>query len=74
MSAPTRQWRSILGEPFWLTLAALLGLSVLTAVPVYAACALVWPDLTGTAATLIAVGCYLVAVPITWWLLRERRR
>lgn len=72
--APKRHWHAILPEPFWPTLAALLMIAALTAVPLYALCVLVWPNVSGSAATLMAVGCYVVAVPLTWWVLRSKQR
>jgi hypothetical protein len=74
------RWQSWLPEPFWWTLAALLCLSLLTMVPL-AIVVILLGDLvganvssvTGTGATLIFVGCYLVAIPVTWWLFRQRK-
>jgi len=63
--------RALLPEPFWPTLAALLMISVLTAIPFYAICALLWPNSTSV---WPAVGSYAVAIPVTWWLLREAEK
>ena len=69
-----RWWRAWLPEPFWWTLLALLGLAVLAAIPFWIVGALIWPNATGSAAHLIFAVGYVLAIPVTWWLLKERRR
>jgi hypothetical protein len=70
--APNQNWRSLLPDPFWPSLLLLLMVSSLTALPLWVLCALLVPDAGGWAVTLIFVGGYVVAVPVTWWLLRWR--
>ena len=67
------RWQSWLPEPFWPTPLALLLLSFLAAVPFAVVAVLIWPSATGTDATLLFVGSYVLALPVTSWLFRERR-
>jgi type VI protein secretion system component VasK len=66
--------RRLLPEPFWTTLAALLVLSLLTAIIPYVVCVLIWPHATGTDLDWMVAGSYLLAVPLTWALFRPANR
>ena len=68
------RWRTLLPEPFWPTLAALLALSGFAAIPLWLIGALIWPSATGLATDLIFAVGYVIAVPVTWWVFRERHR
>jgi hypothetical protein len=51
----------------------LLG-SLFTAVPLYGICALVWSSAVSSAPGLVGVGCYVAAIPLTFWLFRNKGR
>jgi hypothetical protein len=69
-----RSWRAWLPEPFWWTLLALLGVALLVAIPFSLVGALIWPNATGSTAALVFAVGYLLAIPVTWSLLRDKRR
>ena len=72
--APKPPWRTLLPEPFWQNLTALLLLSIITCIPLLAICIVLFPGAKGgDAATFVGICCYLVAVPITWTLFRDRK-
>jgi hypothetical protein len=49
-------------------------IAVLGAVPFWILGALIWPYATGFGDVVIFAGGYLLGIPATRWMLRERRR
>jgi hypothetical protein len=66
-------WRRWLPEPFWSTLLSLLTLALLGAIPFWIVGALIWPNATRSAPIIFTVG-YVLGIPFTWWMLRERKQ